>query len=285
MPVTRVDLLDGLRDLGLHAGMGVMVHSSLKSFGYLAGGPITFIETLQETITPEGTILMPSFNHGVPFHEDGSGYYDPLETPTSNGAIPDTFWRMPEVRRSLNPTHPFSAWGKQARRYTEFHHRTLTMGQDSPLGLLHADGGYGLLVGVDYRTNTFYHVVEMTVGARCLGRRTTAYPVRLADGRMVVGRSWGWRADHCPITDGQKYGPLMKSQGLQKSVIIGQSICTLFQLSDCFELLSGMLTNGYQGFPPCTSCPIRPRQGAHTVESDWDDNAGCLYPDSLAWGY
>jgi aminoglycoside N3'-acetyltransferase len=265
--------------------MGVVVHSSLKSFGRLSGGPITFIEILQQVITPEGTIIMPSFNHGAPFRKGSPGYYDPTETPTSNGVIPEAFWRMPGVRRSLNPTHPLAAWGKYAEQYTEFHHRTLTMGPESPLGLLHANDGYGLLVGVGYRSNTFHHVAETTVGARCLGRRTEAYPVSLADGRMVTGRSWGWRADYCPITDGKKYGPLMKSRGLQKSVMIGQSICTLFRLNDCFKVLSSMLTSGFQGFPPCTSCPIRPRQCSHTVESDWDDEAGCLRPDSLAWEY
>ena len=116
--------------------MGVIVHSSLRSLGHVEGGAQTVVEALMEIITPEGTLVMPSFNHDVPFREGGPGYYHPHETPTTNGAIPDCFWRMDGVHRSLNPTHPFAAWGKHARRYTEFHHRTLTMGPESPLGLL-----------------------------------------------------------------------------------------------------------------------------------------------------
>jgi len=243
------------------------------------------IHALQDVVTPEGTILMPSFNHGAPFHKNGPGIYDPATTPTSNGAIPDTCWRLPDVYRSLNPTHPFAAWGKQAKRYTAFHHRTLTMGPESPLGLLRADGGYGLFVGVTYATNTFHHVVEMTTGAPCLGRRTEAYPVRVSDGRIVQGRTWGWRADHCPITDELQYAALMKGRGFEKNLTIGQSPCTLFQLNDCFELLCDMMTNGYQNLPPCRSCPIRPRQVAQTVESDWDEKNHCLRPDSAAWEY
>ena len=63
--------------------------------------------------------------------EDGPRVFDPQETPTTNGRIADTFWRMPGVLRSLNPTHPFAAWGRHAERYTALHHRTLTMGMDS----------------------------------------------------------------------------------------------------------------------------------------------------------
>ncbi|HEY3415866.1 MAG TPA: AAC(3) family N-acetyltransferase, partial [Armatimonadota bacterium] len=142
--LTHSHIVAGLRELGLPAGAGVMVHSSLKRFGLVEGGPRAVIEALMEVLTPEGTLLMPTFNHDVPFRPGGPGYFSPIETPTSNGAIPDFFWRMPGVRRSLDPTHPFAAWGKHARRYTEFHHRTLTMGPQSPLGLLHADDGFGL---------------------------------------------------------------------------------------------------------------------------------------------
>ena len=158
----RLQIVDGLRSLGVQPGAGVMVHSSLSSFGRVSGGAETVVDALMEVITPAGTLMMPSFNHGEPFGESGPGVYDPQTTPTTNGAIPDRFWRRPDVYRSLNPTHAFAAWGKQARRYTDFHHRTLTMGPESPLGLLLQDDGYGLLLGVDYRSNTFHHVVEMS---------------------------------------------------------------------------------------------------------------------------
>jgi aminoglycoside N3'-acetyltransferase len=131
-----------------------------------------------------------------------------------NGAIPDRFWRRAGVHRSLNPTHPFAAWGKDAERYTEFHHRTLTMGPESLLGLLLQDDGFGLMLGVDYAANTFHHVVEMSHSVACLGRRTEAYPIKLAHGRVVEGRTWGWRASSCPFTDGHRYGDTMASRGL-----------------------------------------------------------------------
>jgi aminoglycoside 3-N-acetyltransferase len=281
--VTKVEILAGLRELGLKPGVGLMVHSSLKSLGQVEGGAPAVIAALMECLTPAGTLLMPTFNHGAPFEANGPGYFQPEETPTLNGLIPDTFWRMPGVYRSLNPTHPFAAWGKHARRYTQFHHRTLTMGPHSPLGLLHADDGFCLLLGVDYAVNTFHHVVEMSVGVPCLGLRTEAYPVHLPDGRRVLGRTWGWREKLCPLTDENRYHDLMG--GLQKEIWVGPSRLILFRLRDCFAVVAGVLRQGRAGFPPCEHCPIRPRLVPATVESDWDGQSQSLLPTSEAWSY
>jgi aminoglycoside 3-N-acetyltransferase len=269
--------------------MGVMVHSSLSSFGYVEGGAATVVRALMATLTSDGLLLMPSFNHGAPFESGEAGYYHPDETPTTNGAIPDHFWRLPGVRRSLNPTHPFAAWGMRAPHYVATHHRTLTMGLSdatgaaSPLGRLYADGGYGLLLGVDYTSNTFHHVVETAVGAPCLGRRSEAYWVHLPDGREVLGRTWGWRERSCPFTDGDRYADRMAAS--QKTVTIGNALCTLYRLHDCFEVVSEILDQGRDGFPPCARCPIRPRQVRQTVASDWDSARKCLLSGSVALTY
>jgi len=260
-----------------------MVHSSLRSFGYVEGGPATVVDALMEVITPAGTLMLPSFNHDKPFRPGGSGVYDPLVTPTSNGAIPDNFWRRPGVARSLNPTHPFAAWGAHAERYTARHHRTLTMGPDSPLGLLHRDDGYVLLLGVDYMSNTFHHSVEVATGAPCLGLRTEAYPVQLPDGRRVAGRTWGWRGGSCPFTDGNRYADGMAAK--QRSVTIGRCRAILYRMVDCFAVVSEILTNGRDGYPPCPGCAIRPREVAATVASDWDPAAGWLLSDSESLTY
>ena len=227
--VTKRDIADGLRRLGLAAGAGVMVHSSLSSFGHVVGGARTVIEALHEVVTEEGTIMMPSFNHGRGVASGEPGYFSPTETPTTNGAIPELFRRMPGVWRSWSPTHPFAAWGRDARRYTQWHHRTLTMGPDSPLGLLWRDGGYGLLLGVGYGSNSFHHVVEMTLGVPCLGRRTMAHAVVLPDGRRVEGRTWGWRDGSCPLNSPARYASEMTEKGLHRTGRIGASDVTLVE--------------------------------------------------------
>ncbi len=283
MLVTKQDLLSGLRHLGLFPGIKVMVHSSLSSFGRVEGGALAVVEALMEAVSPEGTLMMPSFNHEAPFQPGGPGYYHPGQTPTINGAIPDCFWRQEGVFRSLDPTHPIAAWGKDARRYTEFHHRTLTMGPHSPLGLLGAEGGYGLLLGVDYEVNTYHHVVEMTTGAHCLGLRTEAYPVVLPDGRRVMGRTWGWRAGICPLTDRVAYREGMRPY--QKETQIGSSRAIIFPFKDCFGVIAKLLREGKDGYPPCRRCRIKTRVHPRRVPSDWDEKTGRLKPNSTAWGY
>jgi aminoglycoside 3-N-acetyltransferase len=263
----------------------VVVHSSLRSFGRVEGGAAAVVEALMEAVTAEGTLVLPSFNHGEAFVPGAPGYYDPRETPTTNGAIPDHFWRLPGVFRSLDPTHPVAAWGKDAERYTRHHHRTLTMGPGSPLGLLGVEGGYGLLLGVGYHANTYHHVVEMSTGAPCLGLRTEAYPVRLPGGKMVRGRTWGWREAGCPINDTAAYAAVMSRRGLEQARQIGGCRATLFRLADCFAVVSELLKNGMGADPPCSGCPVRPRKGFWTVESDWDAEAGALKPESAALGY
>jgi aminoglycoside 3-N-acetyltransferase len=281
--LNHTTLVDGFRALDLSAGAGVMVHSSLRSFGQVEGGAQTVVLALMDVITPEGTLMMPSFNHGDPWQDNRDYAYDPRSTLSTNGAIPNAFWPMPNVQRSLDPTHAFAAWGKHAQRYTQFHHRTLTMGPASPLGLMLQDDGYVLLLGVDYTRNTFHHCVEMSLNAPCLGKRSEAYAVQLADGRRVQGRTWGWRNGSCPFTDENRYADVMQSRGLHRQAKIGECTATLFKMRDCFDVVSEILQNGRDGFPPCAGCPIRPRVIERTVESDWDEATQMPKPDSVAW--
>lgn len=279
--IARDEIAKGLGRMGLGSGCRVMVHSSLRSFGSVEGGAGAVIEALMDVLTDDGLLLMPSFNHFAPFRPDGAGYFDPRETPTSNGLIPETFRKLPGVWRSLNPTHPYAAWGRDAERYTERHHLTLTMGPDSPLGLLGLEGGYCLFLGTDYHSNTYKHVVEMTTGAPCLGRRTVELSVHLPDGREAGLRTWSYRAGRCPITDPKDYVEAeMERRGLHRRAKVGESTVTLFRLRDFYRVVEEMLREGHNGHPPCSCCPVRPGQSDHDVPSDWDDAAGQLKPDS-----
>jgi aminoglycoside 3-N-acetyltransferase len=268
--VTGSDIRTGLAALGIRPGMRVMVHSSLSAFSQVEGGALTVVSALMDLVTPAGTILMPSFNHGQPFGLGGPGVYDPTLTPTVNGKIPDTFWRLPGVFRSLDPTHPFAAWGGAAEGYLEGHHLTLTMGADSPLGRLARDGGLQINLGTTHKTTTAKHVAEMMRGVPCLGRRTESYSVRLADGGVVEHRTWGWRAVNCPLTEsGDLIEAEMERRGWQRRGQIGAATVTVMRLSEVLDVVGSLLDQGSGPHPPCARCPIRPRQVAATRSSDW----------------
>ncbi len=237
-------LKKNLRKLGIKEGDKLMVHSSLSALGYLEGGAKAICSALMETIGEEGILMMPTFNHGAPFGKEGPGYYSPKETPTKNGIVPDTFWRMKGVYRSLNPIHPFAAWGKEAKKYVENHHQVTTMGEGSPLHLLEKNGGKVLLLGVDYGSNTFHHTVEMTNNVPCLGKRTSEYPVELPDGRMVRHRTWSYRGESCPIDDSAEYAKLMRERKLEKRLRVGIGEAILFEMSDCRRVIEELLKKG-----------------------------------------
>jgi len=272
MPINQEDIRAKLQGFGFHKGNRIMVHSSLSSFGHVAGGAEAVIKALMDVVGEEGTILMPSFNHGAPFSPNGTGIFDPKETPTTNGKIPDTFWRMKGVYRSLNPTHAFAAWGRDAERYTKDHHLTLTMGEESPLGMVALDGGYQINLGTTHHTTTAKHVAETINRSPCLGYRAEEYPVRLSDGSITNHRTWGWRERGCPLTDsGELIEIEMERRNLQKKGYIGESLVTYFRLWDLLKAVFDMLDNGCAGFPPCSDCPIRPGVVKETRPSDWKE--------------
>jgi hypothetical protein len=72
----------------------------------------------------------------------------------------------------------------------------------------------------------------------------------------------------------------MEVRGLHRRLQAGGSTLTLYRLRDFFDLLAGMLREGYAGHPPCAQCPVRPGTSRFDVPSDWDDERGELRPDS-----
>src|SRR5438445_7962273 len=101
--VTRADLVAGLRAIGIEPGGIIQVHSSLSRLGYVEGGAETVVDALLEVVGPEGTVMVPTFNHGA------AEIYDTATTPSVNGAVTEALRRRPEARRSLHPTHPYAA--------------------------------------------------------------------------------------------------------------------------------------------------------------------------------
>src|SRR5687767_7285300 len=105
--VTKQDIIDGIRSLGVQPGDLMLVHSSLSSFGRVDGGAKAVVEALVDMVAPGGTVILPTFNYG-------SLPYDPATTQSLTGAISDAFWRLPGAVRSRHPTHAFAAMGPLA---------------------------------------------------------------------------------------------------------------------------------------------------------------------------
>jgi aminoglycoside 3-N-acetyltransferase len=244
--VTKEDIIAGLRDIGIQPGDLLQVHSSLSAFGYVEGGPDTVIDAVLESVGPDGTVMMPSFNHG---REE---VFDIKESPTTNGIVPDTFWRRPEAKRSMHPTHAYAAIGPLADFLTGEHLDLLTFDVRSPLGKLAQLGGYVLLLGVGMRVNTAAHVAETMAQVKCVGYR--AMPRKIRNERGEIVRAWSvlWRDGKCLI----EWAPIEEAMRERGQIRDGQIGDTAIHLMRCADVIGTTfkLTQSV-----CPTCPVRPR--------------------------
>jgi len=153
LAVTLDRLAEDLRVLGLGEGDRAAVHSSLKSLGFVLGGPQTVVRALMEVVGPQGTLLMPVFSRPAP-------RFRVAETPSRTGLVTETFRRMPGVLRSPHPTHSVAVWGERAREIADGHEHASGLGVDSPFHRLAEMGGLVVLLGCDSRSSSIIHVAE-----------------------------------------------------------------------------------------------------------------------------
>jgi len=153
-----------LKKLGLEKGDSVLLHSSLKSIGYVEGGAPTVIDAIIEVLDSSGTLIVPTYSLEKSMYKtcmDRKYIFDPRTATTQLGIIPASFLHYPGVCRSIHPTHSVSAIGKNARYITEAHHlSTSTFGHDSPWDRLMKLDGKILAIGLKMGHNTFSHVLE-----------------------------------------------------------------------------------------------------------------------------
>lgn len=176
--ITKKELADALRELGIRSGQTLMVHTSLGKIGYVCGGAQTVIEALIEAVGPEGTLMMPTQSWKNLDPEDGVHpeaeekdwqtirdcwpAYDKRITPTNTmGAVAEMFRSWPGTIRSDHPARSVAAWGKHAEYLTADHDLSNIFGEGSPIGKLYELDGLVLLIGVGYDKNTSLHLADV----------------------------------------------------------------------------------------------------------------------------
>lgn len=154
--ITRLEIVDQLRKLGVQPGGVLLVHASFRRVRPVEGGPLGLIEALRMALGPGGTLVMPSWS-GV---DDEP--FDPASSPATPdlGVVADTFWRLSDARRSDHP-FAFAAAGPLAQRVTSDPLPLPPHIPASPVGRVHELDGQVLLIGVGHDADTTLHLAEL----------------------------------------------------------------------------------------------------------------------------
>lgn len=169
---SRDDILRGLRGLGIQPGDVLFLHSSLKSLGFVEGGPGAVLAALQDAVGPQGTLLLPTYwlpgGTLLATCEMKDYVFDPRVNGTNMGALPTAFLALPGLHRSIHPTHSCAAVGPLAAELTRDHHRAPSVfGPGSPWErFARLPQGKVLGLGISMGPVTFYHLLEDRLAAR-----------------------------------------------------------------------------------------------------------------------
>jgi len=223
---TKEKLVSDLKKIGVEEGDILFIHSSFKSLGKVEGGAQTVIEALEEAVGEEGTILMPVFN----LVKDRIGTWDINTTPSTTGYLTEYFRKMPGTLRSDHYSHSVAARGKKAKELILGHRGAkgmispwdhelfgCTFGYESPFMKLYFEPKSKILMlGVDYNSSTFCHLVEVIYWNERLINDNKAQYVWL---------------------DRIKLGEYFDSLGKAKTGFIGKAYSRLFKIREFVDTL------------------------------------------------
>lgn len=175
-PISRQDLIQDFKKIGIENGMNLMVHSSLSKIGWVIGGPQTVVNAIIEAVGDNGTIVMPAAtphclhpnswddikisNDWISKVVEHLPIFNLNTTPTSMGTIPETFRNWPKTLRSDHPISSICARGRLANVITENHNLEISEGKNTPYEKVYELDFHILLIGVGFNRCTMLHFAE-----------------------------------------------------------------------------------------------------------------------------
>ncbi|WP_033542373.1 aminoglycoside N(3)-acetyltransferase [Planococcus sp. CAU13] len=252
---SKNSLKQQLAEHGIQRGDQIMLHSSLKSMGWIAGGAQAVVEALMETVTADGTIVMPSqsadnsdpvywMEPPIPenWHQqlrDNLPAYDPyLSALRGMGKIAECFHRHPDTIRSPHPAHSFMAWGKDAAEWMRDHPLEDSFGEGSPLAKMMQSDIKILFIGVGFDSCTALHYAEFMQDSRSTSPQGAAVMV---NGERV------WQRFDCVDMDSDRFPEIAKDYpGKIQIGRLGQAETKLVAMRPLVEFGTGWLKENPQ---------------------------------------
>lgn len=235
--LTQEEIAGGLRRLGLEAGDVVLVHSAMRTLGYIKGGAETVVAAMLEVIGEGGTLVVPTFTFKHEAEEDP--VIDPVHDRSEMGVITETVRLRPDALRSTAYRHSFAAVGRRARVITDVDPGLSAFDLRSAFGVMLALNTRVVMLGLDYSSSTSHHFAEWLCDVPYRHMIDLEVKVRQADGTVVQQAM----VDYQPFgyggtqhTDFNRLGQLMEDGGLVTVGAIGNCVARQFSQRDLVDL-------------------------------------------------
>ena len=232
--LTRGDVVQALKRLGLEAGHVVMVHSSLSAMGYVEGGADAVVDAFLDVLAPDGTLVVPTY---TPSHRGPDSVFDPANDPSEVGRITEVARRRPGAVRSCHLRESVAALGPVAREMMRVH-RAAAWSVDGPFWKLYEMDARILMLGVPYFRTSFWHMIEQMLQPEY--GRWTEYVARIRDPdgteRPLRFRSFGLGPKREPPRDFNKLGARLEARRLVSVGPVGNAMARLFRARDAFDV-------------------------------------------------
>ena len=220
-PVTKNDIVSGLRALGIRAGDRMFAHTSLSAFGRVDGGADAVCDALVEAVGPSGTVAVPTFTWGA-YHDQETVVFDVRNDPCEVGRVPETFRRRAGAVRSEHVCHSIAAIGAAAQDVMGDGVRPFAEG--SSMHRLYELDFWYVFLGCGFGCCTALHTVEelAQVPYRYY-RHFEGSTVIRADGSVVPARSVEFLRRNPYDNDFGKMEAVYRKEGLLRTVTVGDA--------------------------------------------------------------
>lgn len=236
--VTKEDIIRAFQEVGVGLGDIVLIHSSLKSFGNVVGGPLSVIHAAKETVTESGTVVFPTLVQRD--FENAYRNWDIHNSPSDVGLISETFRLLHDSIRSDQATHSVAAWGRKAAEITGEHSsygpRMGVFGDycfsySSPWQKMYLNKARVVFIGIDTVYNTFKHLAEYMLMEHYLNGITDQSTKCLAMSKIARhGVPGVW-----PFHDAKKTQSVLDDMGLVSYATCGNSLFTSIRADEYID--------------------------------------------------
>jgi aminoglycoside 3-N-acetyltransferase len=248
---TPADFLSALQGLGVQSGDVLCVHSSFEQFLGFRGGIADALRSLQESVGPEGGLVMPT----QPFRRTAAEYVrkhpvtDLARAPSLMGFMTEILRRTPGAVRSINPTHPVAAWGARGISLIGHDWEARTpCGQGTAYHRMLDVDAKIVMLGTGLQPMTFYHCVEELIEPLMPASPFTAEEFTLqsrdATGTLYTSRMRLFE----PVLSGKRRMSLMvpdlKRRGVLQQARVGRLEILLVRATDVLDTCHGMAREG-----------------------------------------